>query len=287
LAHRRQLLLLNPTQPNPNLKTLKPKIMNNQTQTSNPSKMMNQTAHKSQPIIRENVVDVTRDYDAFKFLKGNRPVDDKHVRKLVQSMQQEYLQRPIDVNENYEIIDGQHRYTAIKELNLPLFYVVRKGWTMKQVQVANSNTKGWTMQDIVDSQATLGNKEYIKIKEFRKKHGLTIHHSINLLNVNASGQMMKNGKFVVTNLQAAEIAVNLIKTVSKIVNFDCFRRPFVFTFRRLAENPNFNPEIFINKLKYQGDRFHPCIDVKSQIELIEEIYNYRNQNKVNLRINSK
>jgi hypothetical protein len=79
--------------------------MNNQTQTSNPSKMMNQTAHKPQPIIRENVVDVTFDYDAFKFLKGNRPVDEKHVRKLVQSMQQEYLQRPIDVNENYEIID--------------------------------------------------------------------------------------------------------------------------------------------------------------------------------------
>jgi hypothetical protein len=261
--------------------------MNNQTQTSNLSKMMNQTAHKSQPIIRENVVDVTRNYDLFKFLKGNRPVDEKHVRKLVQSMQQEYLQRPIDVNENYEIIDGQHRFTAIKELNLPLFYVVRKGWTMKQVQVANSNTKAWSVLDVIESQSRLGNIEYQVIKMFSKKHQINHQHSITLLNPNTNGTLTKAGTFKVLDIEKSERTALFIKKINKLISFDCFRRPFVHTFRKLADNDNFEFEVFLKKLEYQSDRFKPCIDVKSQIEMIEEIYNYRNQNKVNLRINSK
>ncbi len=261
--------------------------MKNLTQTSNPSKMMNQTAHKLQPIIRENVVDVTFDYDAFKFLKGNRPVDEKHVRKLVQSMQQEYLQRPIDVNENYEIIDGQHRYTAIKELGYPLFYVVRKGWTMKQVQVANSNTKGWTINDVVSSQSELGNKNYIAIKDFCKKHNVTIYNAISLLDVKERGNIFAEGKAKVNDVKIAEKAFYMLKTLQSIVSFRCDRRIIVYAFRKLAENRNFDFQIFLKKLEYQSDRFKPCIDTKSQIELIEEIYNYRNQNKVNLRINSK
>jgi hypothetical protein len=261
--------------------------MNNQTQTSNPLKMMNQTAHKPQPIIRENVVDVTFDYDAFKFLKGNRPVDEKHVRKLVQSMQQEYLQRPIDVNENYEIIDGQHRYTAIKELGYPLFYVVRKGWTMRQVQVANSNTKTWTIADVINSQCELGNKEYRAIKYFAEKYKISQVVSYSLLNPAMDGTRIKKGLFEVGDIEIADKTARYIKLISKMVNFDCFRRPFVHSFRKLAENNNFDFDIFVKKLEYQSDRLKPCIDVKSQIELIEEIYNYRNQNKVNLRINSK
>ena len=73
--------------------------------------------------------------------------------------------------EKFEIIDGQHRFTAIKELGLPLFYTVRKGWAIKQVQVANSNTKGWTINDIVESQSELGNPNYIAIRDFCKPPG--------------------------------------------------------------------------------------------------------------------
>ena len=261
--------------------------MYNQSQTPNQTKMMNQTAYKPQPIIRENIVDVTRDYDAFSFLKGNRPVDEKHVRKLVESMKQEYLQRPIDVNENFEIIDGQHRFTAIKELGLPLFYIVRKGWSMKQVQVANSNNKGWTVADVIDSQCELGNIEYKRIKKFSEKYKISHQFSYSLLNPAIDGTRIKKGLFEVGDIEIADKTAKYIKHISKIVNFNCFRRPFVHAFRKLAENKNFDFDIFVKKLEYQSDRLKPCIDVKSQIELIEEIYNYRNQNKVNLRINSK
>ena len=261
--------------------------MHNQSQTPNQTKMMNQTAYKPQPIIRENVVDVTFDYDAFSFLKGNRPVDEKHVRKLVESMKQEYLQRPIDVNENFEIIDGQHRFTAIKQLGLPLFYTVRKGWAIKQVQVANSNTKGWTINDIVESQSELGNPNYIAIRDFCKKHKVSVYNAISLLDVKERGTIFAQGKAKVNDIKVAEKAFFMLQTLQSLVNFRCDRRIIVYAFRKLAENKNFDFSVFLKKLEYQSDRLKPCIDVKSQINVIEEIYNYRNQNKVNLRINSK
>ena len=261
--------------------------MNNQTQTLNPSKTMNQIAYKPQPIIRENVVDVTFDYDAFSFLKGNRPVDENHVIKLVKSMQQDYLQRPIDVNEKFEIIDGQHRFTAIKELGLPLFYVVRKGWSMKQVQVANSNNKSWTVADVIISQCELGNKQYQYIKLFATKYKISYQFAMILLNPSMDGTRIKQGLFEIADSETAEKIAIFLKKISKIVAFNCFRRPLVYTFRKLADNENFDFDVFLKKLEYQSDRFKPCIDSKHQIELIEEIYNYRNQNKVNLRINSK
>lgn len=261
--------------------------MNNQLQTANASKTMNQTSYKPQPIIRENVVDVTFDYDAFSFLKGNRPIDEKHVKKLVESMKQEYLQRPIDVNEKFEIIDGQHRFTAIKELGLPLFYTVRKGWGMKQVQVSNSITKGWTISDIVESQSVLGNKNYIAIKEFCEKHKVSVYNAISLLGIKERGDIFAKGKAKVNDGKIAEKAFYMLKRLQSIVSFRCDRRIIVYAFRKLAENKDFDFQVFLKKLEYQSDRLKPCIDVKSQIELIEEIYNYRNQNKVNLRINSK
>ena len=43
-------------------------------------------------------------------------------------MQSNYLFTVIIVNENYEIIDGQHRFEVIKELNLPLRYIICEGY---------------------------------------------------------------------------------------------------------------------------------------------------------------
>ncbi len=72
-------------------------------------------------------INCTTDYSTFKFHPLNRPVNETHVKSLIESMKQDYLFTLITVNEKNEICDGQHRYYAIRELNLPLFYVVIPG----------------------------------------------------------------------------------------------------------------------------------------------------------------
>ena len=66
----------------------------------------------------------TTDYDIFKQLLGNREINYNHVRRLIKSMQEEYLIVPIQVNEKMEVIDGQHRIAACKELGFPIYYMI-------------------------------------------------------------------------------------------------------------------------------------------------------------------
>lgn len=71
-----------------------------------------------------NQVNQTNDYNLFKSLKGNRNVNKLHVQRLKESFKGDYLMSPIIVNQNYEIIDGQHRFNAAKDLSLPVNFII-------------------------------------------------------------------------------------------------------------------------------------------------------------------
>ena len=68
------------------------------------------------------MVHKTKDYDKFGFNYLNREVDAIHVRRLIKDMETAGLRVPIIVDENMEVIDGQHRYPA------DAFALVGKGW---------------------------------------------------------------------------------------------------------------------------------------------------------------
>ena len=63
-----------------------------------------------------NHVHTTTDYFLFKPINGNRNINRLHLSRLKKSIEENYLFTVIIVNENYEIIDGQHRFECIKEL---------------------------------------------------------------------------------------------------------------------------------------------------------------------------
>jgi len=48
----------------------------------------------------------THKYDVFKLMDENRTLNMLHVKRLVQSFQDQYLVCPIIVNERFEVIDG-------------------------------------------------------------------------------------------------------------------------------------------------------------------------------------
>jgi hypothetical protein len=51
----------------------------------------------------------------------------------------------------------------------------------------------------------------------------------------------------------------------------------------LLHNPNFEFTELIQKLKIQPTALQHCTDVAQYVALIEEIYNYKRRDKVNLR----
>ena len=74
---------------------------------------------KEAPMVNNsNQVQTTSNYSLFTSLEGNRNVNKLHVKRLKESMQKKYLFTVIIVNEKYQIIDGQHRFTACKGIRV-------------------------------------------------------------------------------------------------------------------------------------------------------------------------
>ena len=77
----------------------------------------------------DNAKQQSTNYDEFRTLNANRNVSENHVKQIkaaIETVGNLTEVVPIIVNENKEIIDGQHRFEACKELGLPIFYTDRK-----------------------------------------------------------------------------------------------------------------------------------------------------------------
>ncbi len=68
----------------------------------------------------KKTIKVTKNYEQFSYVKGNRSIDPLHLDKLSKAMAKEYVPVPIIVNSNFEILDGQHRFEAVKKLKKPV-----------------------------------------------------------------------------------------------------------------------------------------------------------------------
>lgn len=94
----------------------------------------------------------TRNYAMFRFIDGNR--DTKHAEKIKKSIEAVgLLICPVLCNEKMEIIDGQGRFTACKDLNLPVYYVVQDGLGIEDVRKMNAVSTNWSSRNYVYSYA--------------------------------------------------------------------------------------------------------------------------------------
>lgn len=111
----------------------------------------------------------TSDYDYFKILDGNRAVLDRRKDKIKKSIIDiGFLMNPIIVNEKHEIIDGQGRFFALKELNLPIYFTVVDGIGIEQCRYLNMYQEKWRTIDYVESYARRSH-DYSKLLELTKK----------------------------------------------------------------------------------------------------------------------
>jgi hypothetical protein len=239
-------------------------------------------------------VHTTTDYSMFKTIDGNRNVNLLHINRLKKSMQEHYLFTVIVVNEKYEIIDGQHRFHAIRDLSLPLHYTMIPGYSLLQVQILNANSSNWSSQDYLQAYCDLGYEDYLTLSEFLRKYNLNISIGASILIGNTTGQggikagapfeFFKHGTLKVSDKQVkdAEKFMDMLYLFEPY--FNGFKtRSFVFALMKLSNNPDFSITELLQKVKIQPSALQSCVHVNQMISLIEEIYNYKRRDKVNLR----
>lgn len=106
----------------------------------------------------------TTNLEQFKFHSSNRKVNRSHVRKLADSISKVGLKTPITVSAGNVILDGQHRYEAIKLLiekgeSVKLPYI-KKNMKISDIAEMNSNQLKWTNMDWIRYHVTNGNSHY-------------------------------------------------------------------------------------------------------------------------------
>src|SRR6056297_1959576 len=118
-----------------------------------------------------NKVYETNDLSVFNQIKGNRPPNPQHIRRLCDSIKRNgILQNPIIVNEKMDVIDGQHRLLAAKEANSKVYYIVVEGYKLSEVQILNLNQKNWTKKDFLEGYADMGIEPYVKLRNFSRRN---------------------------------------------------------------------------------------------------------------------
>jgi hypothetical protein len=200
----------------------------------------------------------TFDYSQFKTLQGNRNINEINVKRLVASFEKAYLLNPVLVNEKLEIIDGQHRFEAAKRMGLPINYIIAEKYSNNEVHLLNSNMRNWGKMDYLKAYCDLGNENYIVMREFISDFPEFPFTLCDMIIANSTtGTNIPNG------------------TIKKSL--------FVRAMIVLLKKEHFDFNLFIQKLSLQPTSLVDCVSVGKYHELIEDIYNYRNRNKVSLR----
>lgn len=250
-----------------------------------------------------NQIHQTTDYSMFQTLEGNRQLNKLHLRRLKNSFQKKYLLSPIIVNEKFEIIDGQHRFEAGKQLGLPINFLIAPNYGIKEVQILNENSSNWLKEDYLNAYCDLGYPEYLKFREFRKmfpEFGMKACECI-LTNQLSDKRVVANdmrtdknkwGQMQVFDFKGGDmlipdfgLAVENAKKIQMIKPFysGYNRQTFVITMVGLFKVEHYRHDRFVDKLRINPTGLKHCVNVTQYKLLIEDIYNYKSKEKVSLR----
>lgn len=104
----------------------------------------------------------TCDYDTFRFEVVNRNIDENQVNRLKKILKENgSFISPIVVAKDRTIIDGQHRYHALKELGLPVRFILGEetGDLQQDIIKTNNMRKNWSFTDYLEAYAQM-NENY-------------------------------------------------------------------------------------------------------------------------------
>lgn len=231
----------------------------------------------------------TKDYDMFIFRDDNRAqIDQSHVRRLVQSITSRNLLelRPITVNGKMEIIDGQHRLLAAKEMGIDIWYVVQDDLDAQDILKMNIS-KNWLMADYFNFYVHHGYPEYIKLTEFMKKEGLNLQVSLNLIYGRSLNKVteFKEGKFAFKEQvvsEQIEICKDTIETINKVNGYCPYTKSIRFwkALITVFSHPDFEKDQWYKNLSKMASTFGPRVSGYDYINMFAHAYNYRSPMRI-------
>ncbi len=231
----------------------------------------------------DNKIHVTSDYNLFKILDGNRNVNQLHVKQIKNSVNEHgLLFNIIVINENYEIIDGQHRFHAFQDLKQPIFYVMIMDYGLHEVQVLNSLSKNWKLKDYLESYIKIENEFQLGYKELKWFHDkyhwgmtdsiATIMYNSGAANGSTQTDKFKKGKFESNHLSDAIKYADMLKDFN--LPFST-KSSFLRASIKMFKTKSYVHNHFLKKLEYKAAILLDGASVSDYLDLLAKIYNIR------------
>lgn len=237
----------------------------------------------------------TSDYSLFKIVNFNRDKNKNHVAEMKKKLQEENLLHvhPILVNSKMEVVDGQHRLEAAKELGLEVFYI-KEDISYQHILDSNMYQRKLDMQDVVKFYA-LKDKDpsYTELYNISRRIQISVKSVIGLFFGTTSKSitnLIKNGKFQMpTDKERIELlltcyldfkAYTTEKHITPIYMFNSSN--FTAAFRHLVSFPDFDFKVFRSKLDQKWFELRPQSSIKDWLTLLLSIYNFKNHKPLSI-----
>lgn len=230
----------------------------------------------------------TTDYDKFSFSPMNRERDYRHVERLKKEMQERFIRTAISVNDQYVILEGQHRYEAIKGLGLPLTYTIINPEDSESFIISmNTNTKNWKNDEYlnfyVKKEKTKNPLNYYDMPyhNFKRARDYKIHF-MTLIELIYSSRQKKyttwfgKGNLLIQNKELFKENVNFLVTAVK-QHRACEHRNTQLALCKYLLNKNFDKETFLEKLEKFPDKLLRSSTINQATLNIKTLYNYFNK----------
>jgi hypothetical protein len=237
----------------------------------------------------------TTDYDIFKKHELNREIDGCNLNKIITSikMKNMLINRPILVDKDMRVKDGQHRLEAAKYLQIPIFYEIQSGeCNDSDMYLLNDNQKSWSMTDYFNFYCKQGKENYLIIQREAKKLNLN-SRLMTILLVGRGGTKtgeLKRGiipKVPEEKLKKVEENVAKIKEFIEFLNTKLIKQSRFITSQSffvalyfISGLDGFNWNSFFEKTEVLLDKIRPCRGVDGYINLFLNIYNYKRREKI-------
>jgi hypothetical protein len=234
----------------------------------------------------------TRNYDEFISHEFQQPMSAKHVNDLIGSMRDHgYLpSKPVQCYldtqvKKFRIIDGHHRFNAAKALGIDFFYVVEPKSHADLIGRENVIVRKWTALSFVKYYAAKGNTHYLTLKKYVDK-GIQLNVAAGLLRGETTGSgnsrgMIPEGTYKVKTTDSIDRICTIIDAVKESCP-EVKKRVYIEALAACLLLREFDAGDFIKKAKLNPTMLQPASMREQALDMIEDVYNYRNQNKLAL-----
>ncbi len=226
----------------------------------------------------------TTRYDLFRVLPGNRAISKYHVREIAESFAENpnlIEIRPILVNEDMEIIDGQHRLRACEMLGIQVPYIVAPGLTIGTAQIMNALQRAWSLTDFANSHAYGGNASYQKFLRYLEDYAPIAPNALLMFITNRADGKGTKTRFKMGKFVFPDDTVDLDRRLGMLTSMadagvtfwasEAFTSSFRAMLRTLGDE--YDHERLITNIKKMSD-FERKATIMEQLRELERAYNH-------------